>query len=207
MDYTTALDRVLATAKYCRVDNAAGFVKKYPKETVLHRGMIGTIRHQSTWATTKSRFSIDTGYPPPGHERPSKTVHKWVWPIDGDTITFFAADLKELGVWDGITMRYIPAPDPIKYQNITSKEFLREGASMFTPTTVKAKGGYRAQVQYQGSVVWESTTVHADDENYVQADYDDGVRGKGQSGQDKAHTVAVNAVNTVVEDLFSKIKG
>ena len=98
--------------------------------------------------------------------------------------------------------RYIDGPIPV--QSLISD---KEGAKkMFVATTVKAKGGYRAQVTFNQVVVWEADTVYADDDNYKAGDYEDNTPGVGTSGQEKAQKAAAKAVDQAVEALFAKVK-
>ena len=83
----------------------------------------------------------------------------------------------------------------------------KEGAKkLFVATTVKAKGGYRAQVTFNSVVVWEGDEVYKDDEHYQQGDYEDGVKDTGVGGQQKAQKAAQKAVDQAVEALFAKVK-
>lgn len=102
-----------------------------------------------------------------------------------------------------ISWRYLEEPAKITVEPVLTEE----GAeALFTPTTAKAKGGYRAQVHFQGTVVWEGDEVYKDDPNYDQGAYEDGENPRGQSGHEKATNAAAKAVEQAVESLFTKIK-
>lgn len=76
---------------------------------------------------------------------------------------------------------------------------ISEGEPMFSPTTVQAKGGYRAQVTYNYKVVWESTEIYQDDPNF-------GSDNNAVGGQTKAQNAAQKAVDQAVGSLFSNVQ-
>lgn len=204
-------------ATYCRVTGADGFAVIHTREKATHVGFFGQIQNRGSLTRSGGKFSVNTQKQPPLALKPTgRAPHHWVYPhthSTSDTIELYDAACNLLGIWQGSTHTYISTgqkpvnPVVVNGNSIVSKEFLQEGASVFTATTAKAKGGYRAQVVYQSNqkVVWESSEVYADDDDYQQEDYDDGVRGKGKSGQTKAQEAAASVVDKVVEGLFDNV--
>jgi len=148
--------------------------------------------------STNPKFSINTDYRPPGTgSKPLIPHHNWVYPTHGDVIEFYDAHGCYIATW-----RNGPSgsnPDQ------TKETFTEEAGKLFKANTSKAKGGYRAIVEYNGTVVWESDQVYTDDDNFQAADPDMGVKQVGDTGMNKAAKAAQSAINQVVESLFAKV--
>lgn len=205
-------------AEYARVINITGFRKAYHAREAKHYNQIGRIESKGVYIGSNhpNQFSVNLWFRPPGDPSPTSQVHEWVYPYLGDNVKFYDAQGYYLGYWDGKKVWNTPhgsagektrgrLPQEVRDCVFTTEE---EGAKLFTATTVKAKGGFRAQVTYNtsGKVVWESTEVYADDDNFQAEDYDDGVRGQGKSGQTKAQEAAASVVDKVVEGLFDNVQ-
>lgn len=144
--------------------------------------------------------------------------HMYVHVLDGDEIDLYDANRTYLNsimaggqvIYQPPHLRATPAnPNPQlpTFDTHTVTYTTEDAKRMFTATTVKTKGGYRAQVIFNNKVLWESTTVHEDDTDVKRWNDDiEEWEGKGVSGEAKAKKAAEAAIEQVVEGLFAKIK-
>lgn len=195
-------------ATYAMLRGIDGSIKEWPLLHYEYERMIGAygaVENKHYIGTSHgARFSINTTRPPKGSLKGQD--HHWVYPNKGDRIAFYDATLRLIGVWDG-TKVIATATQRKAFSDELFGTLDREGATaLFKASTAKAKGGYRAIVEFNSVVVWEGSEVYADDLNYKEGNYEDGGADVGTSGLQKAQKAADSAVEQAVEALFSKVK-